>query len=148
MQVPPLRARRDQIEPLAREFAVEAARQGGVSAAAKFTAAALAVLRAHDWPGNIRELKNVIGRAVLLSNGGAIAKEHVLIDASPAKIAAPGGGDDELKAELREVERRRIVEALDACGGNQSRAAGKLGIARGTLVARIVDYGLARPRRK
>jgi DNA-binding NtrC family response regulator len=68
----------------------------------------------------------------------------------PAAIPepAPSAPPRTLPAEFQELERRRIVEALEACGGNQSRAAAMLGISRRTLVSRIGEFGLPRPRKR
>lgn len=167
---PPLRSRPAEIEPLARQFAAEAARESGYSAVPRFSPEALAALRGHLWPGNIRELKNVVRRAVVLAARGEIHPEHLWLEpwapagsapapsapapsapapSAPAPSApAPAAAGPALRSELREVERQRIVEALEACGGNQSRAAKVLQIARGTLIARMEEYGLSRPRKR
>jgi DNA-binding NtrC family response regulator len=63
---------------------------------------------------------------------------------APPTAAAPGP----LKQEVDEVERRRIVEALETCAGNQTRAAAALGISRNTLAARMEQFGIARPRKR
>jgi DNA-binding NtrC family response regulator len=71
--------------------------------------------------------------------------------ASPAEVRAevPAPAPQRtLSAEYQELERRRIIEALEACGGNQSRAATVLGISRKTLVTRIGEFGLPRPRKR
>jgi DNA-binding NtrC family response regulator len=59
--------------------------------------------------------------------------------------AMPSGANVDLFTEIKSVERARITEALERCGGNQSKAARLLGVSRGTLIARIEEYGLARP---
>jgi DNA-binding NtrC family response regulator len=163
LTIPPLRDRRQQIEPLAARFARAAA--GG--RADLLGAAALARLRAHTWPGNVRELKNVVERAALLAAGCPIGPEHVLLDEAqpgldapasagrpaPAPASAParapaaadpataGLSDDQL------AERQRIVAALEACHGNQTRAAQQLGISRATLVNKLSIYRVPRPRK-
>jgi len=153
LRLPPLRARRDAVERLAGEFAAEAAAENGAREVPHFTAEALEALRAHPWPGNVRELKNVVRRAVVLADGGEIGRAHLQLDPVMPPLAAATQPVDhaepaELKAELRDLERQRILAVLESCGGNQTRAAKQLGIARGTLIARIAEYGLARPRRK
>jgi two-component system, NtrC family, response regulator AtoC len=143
--VPPLRQRMAEVVPLARQFAVEAARPLGRAAPALSEPAA-AVLMKHDWPGNIRELRNVIELAVLLSEGELIEAQHISLDpqaaAAPAPtVAAPAAGGDP-----DQEERQRILRVLAECGGNQTKAARQLGMARGTLLARLDAYGVPRPR--
>ena len=173
--IPPLRKRRADVLPLARHFLAKAAEIHGRASPA-LGPAALEKLAAHRWPGNIRELKNVIERAALLARGGTIEPEHLTFGAArvgdatgeiratmappPMASAAPGsapwpapaplptpGGAGSLVDEVAEMERRRILEAMERCAGNQSRAAKMLGISRGTLIRRLEEYGHARPRK-
>src|SRR5262249_37438152 len=128
--------------------------------------AALQRLRRHIWPGNIRELRNVVERAVVLSQGrGVIEADDIAFDAfgaapepvQPAIVqptaptAPPVGGSFALPGLSDEgspdEERLRIQEAIAACNGNQTEAARKLGISRRTLVYRLTAYGLTRPRK-
>ncbi len=144
--IPPLRDRPAEIEPLARGFAAEAARRDGREAAPALSVAGLDALRSFAWPGNIRELRNVMERAVLLCGDGPIAPEHLGL--GKAKAAPPSPGDaPNLKGERDAAERRVIVEALEKCSGNQTKAAKMLGISRRTLVARVQAYGLGRQRK-
>ena len=145
LTIPPLRERPRDLPILARAFVTSLAR----GRAPEISEPAMAVLRAHGWPGNVRELRNVIERALLLCDGRTLLPEHlpppvpvVADDAEPAlPAAAPAarGPDGD--------ERTRILAALAACGGNQSRAARQLGISRKVLVARLDSYGVARPRK-
>jgi transcriptional regulator with GAF, ATPase, and Fis domain len=84
--IPPLRQRTDEIEPLARHF-VRLACKAGARGSLDLSAEALAILVAYDWPGNIRELKNVIDRAVLLSSGRRILPEHLPLEKMGRAIA-------------------------------------------------------------
>jgi two-component system response regulator AtoC len=138
LTVPPLRERRGEIVRLARAFATEQARDMG-RPAPEFSAAATDVLAADCWPGKIRELRNVVQRAVMLSDG-TILREH-LPEGFPRAVASPP------PAAQADDERTRILAALAACGGNQSRAARELGISRKVLIARLDSYGVARPRK-
>jgi DNA-binding NtrC family response regulator len=158
--LPPLRARRDDIVPLAEYFVARAA------AAAKrppppVTAAAVARLKAHPWPGNVRELRNVVDRAVLLSRWRVIDDEHLVLDAMEAPATAdriasapPSSGRsasnevDVLKGRLREIERTRVADALARTGGNESHAAKLLGISRFTLMKRMQEFRMTRPRKR
>jgi len=133
LTIPPLRERADEIVPLAEAFA-----RGRAALAPD----AIAALRAHAWPGNVRELKNVIERAVVLADGGRITARDLQL-AAPAAPARP----QTLPDRTDEVERAAIVEALERCAGNQTKAANVLGISRRMLVARLGKYNLPRPRK-
>ncbi len=173
--LPPLRERKTEIVPLARAFASESRGGEPITISAEVAAA----LEHHTWPGNIRELRNTIERAMLLSSGGAIRPRHLVLEPSrdsqpnlrdsqpnlrdsqprlrdsrpTLPMSAPDGAppvrpsQQSLASALADVERQRILEALQQCGGNQSRAARLLGISRTTLQARIDAYGLPRPRK-
>jgi two-component system response regulator AtoC len=133
LTIPPLRERRGRIVPLARELAP----------AVTLTSAAAAKLSAHAWPGNVRELKNVMERAALLADATTIDAEHIAFD-EPARATPPA---PPALDESEERERQRIVDALAQCGGNQSRAAKLLGMARSTLVTKLSILRIPRPRK-
>ncbi len=162
--VPPLRERVDEILPLARAFAAQAAPRG--QPAPSLSREAQEMLEKYGWPGNIRELRNVMERAVLLSGGSAITPAHLprekmipsggmasRTDAWPAALTdkglatVPPAPPSSLREDLERVERQRIADALEQCGYNQTKAARMLGMARGTLISRIEQYRLARPRK-
>jgi two-component system response regulator AtoC len=144
ISIPPLRDRVDEIAGLAQRFLAEAGAQAGRQLHLSRTA--LARLEQHPWPGNIRELRNVIERAALIADD-EIGEEHLqLVPAAGEGAPAPAASGGSLHADVESLERRRIVEALEACGGNQTRAAQKLGISRGTLLSRLKQYGITRPR--
>jgi transcriptional regulator with GAF, ATPase, and Fis domain len=160
LTLPPLRERVDEIEPLARAFAEDVSRQMGLPRAPRLSAASLAVLHRWRWPGNIRELRNVIQRAVLLcGDDSLITPGHLLIDdigpslstppqaPQPVAVPPPLGSPPRAAAGI-EDERERVVVALQQCAGNQAHAAKLLGISRGTLIKRVVDFGLPRPRKR
>jgi DNA-binding NtrC family response regulator len=137
LHIPPLRERADEIVPLAELFV---SRAGG----ATFSAAALAQLRAYAWPGNIRQLRNVVERAVMMCDGGAIEPKHLAFE-EPRRIAPPEPSPDR---PLDPNKPQDLVDALALCAGNQTRAARMLGISRNTLLARLDQFGLPRPRKK
>jgi two-component system response regulator AtoC len=150
LNVPPLRDRQSEIEPLARLF-LENARERFEMDEIRFSAAAIAALTSHGWPGNVRELKSAVERAALLANARVIEPNDLGL---PASDADSGGAPpryasatqiDELSTSP-DLERERIIRALEDCGGNQSRAAKLLGVSRRTLVRRIAQLGLPRPR--
>ena len=145
LSVPPLRERTEEIAPLAERFAENVCRQMG-RPVPRLTAETLAELEGYAWPGNVRELRNVVERCVALCEAEAVRPEHlpdVIRRASP-----PRSKLDELRAEIRELERERIVDVLEKHGGNQTLAAKELGISRRTLLHRLDEFELPRPRKK
>jgi DNA-binding NtrC family response regulator len=160
LEVPPLRERPLEIEPLALAFAREAAAQMNLSQPPRFSTDAIAALQAYPWPGNVRELRNAVERAVLLSSGGELtpadlelgraARETARLQGPESAVntlapAPPLGPASPLPAE-GDSERARILHALVTCAGNQRRAAEMLGLSRRTLVRRIAELDLPRPR--
>ena len=149
--IPPLRERREDILPLAREFLRIAGESRGPTSRQSLSPSAESLLLDHSWPGNVRELRNVIERAVVICEGSQIGVEHVELApfmAESASVAPENGG---LIAELsaKELEdRQRILDALTQCSGNQSKAAEKLGISRSTLINRLDAYRIGRPRKR
>ena len=164
--IPALRERKDEVLPLAEQFVTAAAAPLGRSFT--FSEDAKQWLTGYDWPGNIRELRNACERAVLLATGMLIESHHLTTiddtsrranDASarrittvppPPGIRAPSAGDmpAQVRATVAELEKQRILEALERCAGNQTRAAEVLGISRRTLINRLDEYGIARPRKR
>jgi transcriptional regulator with AAA-type ATPase domain len=138
LTIPPLRERPSEIPALARRFVREACAQMGRPPAG-ITEAAETLLARYEWPGNVRELRSAMLRAALFAQGERIGVEHFEIAA--AGPSAPVAGA--LRGEVRELERRRIVEALARSGGNLSGAARSLGIARGTLRSRMRELDVA-----
>ena len=132
--VPPLRGRPDDIVPLAERFVRELAPGKPVLLAPD----AVAVLRGHGWPGNVRELRNAVERAVAVREGDLLRASDfaALIDTSRR------AGDGPLRRTLDDVEKETIVEALEACGGNQTRTAKRLGLSRRALIYKLEKYGL------
>ncbi|XXT19634.1 sigma 54-interacting transcriptional regulator [Sorangium sp. So ce429] len=200
LTIPPLRERPGEVAALAQLFAERTAKElfpsEASAGAVPISPAALVGLQRHSWPGNIRELRNVIERAVILANGAPIGLEHLLLSpladpihpshastllahassasaptpaaasasAAAASLAPPpnaksvpdgaqraqddaGASPTRLRDAMEAHERERIVQALEQCTGNQTRAAALLGISRRTLVERIRVYGLPRPRK-
>jgi two-component system, NtrC family, response regulator AtoC len=156
--IPPLRERKDEILPLAEQFVASAS--GPLGRAFVLADDARAWLTEHDWPGNIRELRNACERAVLLAPGSVIEKQHLTIEEpkrAPGRYRSPttpppgmftSDMPTQVRATVAELEKQRILEALDKCAGNQTRAAELLGISRRTLINRLDEYGIARPRKR
>lgn len=148
--IPPLRERLDEVVPLARSFLAEAAREAGFGSVPLLSPECIAWMQGHTWPGNIRELKNAINRAVLLSTGGIVQPEHLALDDNynPGRAAPVPSAPAPITANPGDAERQRIVQALADCGGNQTRAAKLLGISRRTLSSRLNQLDIPRPRKK
>ncbi len=180
LDIPPLRERRSEILQLATEFAIDASRRAGKSPA-RFSERAIRWMLDYAFPGNVRELKNLVERAVLLAQSGPIQPDHLAPDrtltalsqprpasspqasraAMPSDVteefalrptlppprSEPFAGGAELRAELAELERQRIVDAMARSAGNQTKAAKLLGISRRMLLSRLDLYALPRPRK-
>jgi DNA-binding NtrC family response regulator len=98
---------------------------------------AMSILMAHDYPGNVRELENIIERAFVFSSGPAILPDALPegLGRSPAPPSVAGS--------LEEAEELAVRQALEAHGGNRSRAARELGIHRSTLLRKMKRFGLS-----
>jgi transcriptional regulator with PAS, ATPase and Fis domain len=150
LTIPPLRARVSEIRRLAETFIAQISRELGRPEPGIPTKV-LQLLEAYSWPGNIRELKNVMERAVLLCAGPMIDTEHLPMDKLGAQ-SNPGLGSVTTAPEMPAQpgppdERQRIIDALAACAGNQSRAAKRLGMPRRTFVSRLDEYRIPRPKK-
>ncbi len=193
--IPPLRERPGEIELLAKRFSSEAAARLS-RPAPTLGADVVALLQRYPWPGNIRELRNMMERAVLLSTGGRVTLEHLPVDrlsaravpqahahvqthAAPQPVLPPGALPPGMPSRSSTVpmmpavsepttpfgrplaagaaavgepagndERSRILDALQRAGGNQKEAARLLGISRGTLLSRLDQFGIQRPRKR
>ena len=181
LSIPPLRERRARIGPLALQLFREAQAAAHGASPLVLDVDVIPYLEAYDFPGNVRELKSIAQRAVLLSRGGPIGTRHIVRTAkapsaaqslaAPAREegrpAEPRGGRQSLQteegaslaqgaggptptsvlSESEERERARIVLALEARAGNQTRAAKDLGMSRATLVTRLDVLRIPRPRK-
>lgn len=150
----PLRERPEDIEPLTRFLLSDV---GGTSPP-ELDQLALDALKSYSWPGNVRQLKNTLERAVILSNNGKITinelpPEVVRPSATPAQVYSaplqPGTADYGVNAAgapapLRDVERQQILAALEKTGWHRGKTAEMLGISPSTLYRRLRDYNLER----
>ncbi|HEY0194127.1 MAG TPA: sigma 54-interacting transcriptional regulator, partial [Kofleriaceae bacterium] len=163
INLPPLRDRLDDLGPLMTHFIAKFSRQMGL-AAAPATPDALAKLREYNWPGNVREVENIIERAMILAKGAPVSAVHLDFGrratshaAVPAPAAPSGTGpqpvvasaspalaDDgkSLAERLLDSERKEIVAAVEKSRGNIASAARTLGINRSTLYYRLRKHGL------
>jgi two-component system response regulator AtoC len=142
LQVPPLRERGQDVSLLADYFLVK--RQTKLSESARVC------LQQYRWPGNVRELENILERAAILAGNQAIQPQHLPADISQ-QIATPGpdkSSDDTGSHDLsipratEAIERRLILQALDACQGNKTKAAKLLEISERSLWNKLNQYDL------
>jgi transcriptional regulator with PAS, ATPase and Fis domain len=172
--IPPLRERVAEVSRLATHFLSEAAKRVH-RRAPRLSGEAIAMLESHSWPGNVRELRNVMDRALMMCRGDVVGGDGILLDpveappvaehrsrhppapsaappvAPPAHAKARSGGASargRLVRRDRDTECAMIQKALEDAGGHQGRAAELLGISRRTLINRLEEYGLARPRKR
>jgi transcriptional regulator with PAS, ATPase and Fis domain len=141
--LPPLRARRDDVEALAETLLEDIARRSGLPVRS-LAPDALDALAAHDWPGNIRELRNVLEQAVLMHDELMLhAAQLPPLGAAPRAAAPPTASSDIVKPlpdQLADVERHAIASALKATGGNRVAAAKLLKMSRAALYDRLARY--------
>ncbi|MGE5177915.1 MAG: sigma-54-dependent transcriptional regulator [Bacteroidota bacterium] len=140
IHIPPLRARREDVPLLVAHF-VHRLGADHPRGARSVTPEAMERLAAYAWPGNIRELKNLIERLLIMTDGDAIERADV-------EDALPAGGGDEPPSEIRaardKAERDTILAMLRDCQWNVSEASRRLGMDRGYLHRKIKRYGLSR----
>lgn len=137
LTVPPLRERAEDIPMLSERLIAEFAGELGRSIP-ELTTEASAMLKSQPWPGNIRELRSVVERAILLGNGRAIVPDDLRFDVEPTPSLTP--------ASLMDNERMFLLEALRSEGGNVLKTAQRLGLARSALYKKIKKFGIEIPR--
>ena len=136
LRVPPLRERKEDIPLFVEQFIGNLSRDLGRSNL-EVSASALQALQAYRWPGNIRELRNVIERAVIIAEDSTIKPEHLRFQVSPS---TPEPSNDIWKMTLEQSEALHISRVLEATDGIVDRAAAQLGIAKSTLYTKIKYY--------
>jgi two-component system response regulator HydG len=129
LRVPPLRKRVEDIAPLASHFLALH------DPSLRFSPDALDILMRHSWPGNIRELRNVVMRAAVLSMGDEICAADL-----PLEPPGQNGYSAHGSSSLEGMERKMILDALHSTNGHQQKAAAKLGISRRTLSRKLKIY--------
>jgi two-component system, NtrC family, response regulator AtoC len=152
--VPPLRDRKDDIPPLAHEFARRYGDRFGLGTITLDPALIEALTRA-EWPGNVRQLENTIARLAALSSGGTITLADYQAASGEVPIVEPDApseplpplppdarGGPSLKEQVEAFERGLVARSLESTGGNQSEAARRLGVSRVTLIDKMKKYGL------
>ena len=144
--VPPLRERKDDI-PLLSQFLLEKLCTRMARPDARITPEAIRKLMEYSFPGNIRELENVLERALIYADGDVIAPRDLYLgdwqglraDISPGE---ENGTSERSPGSLEDIERQAIEKALAKWAGNRSKAATELGISRGTIIKKIKLFGL------
>ena len=152
IDIPPLRERTGDIEVLARHFVERFCRDLKKRPLA-FSPEAVDEMQRYEWPGNVRELQNCIERACILTEGDTIRPRHlnlsfregIAAEAPPdawEQIDLAGTMADASRRILIEVERRKIVKALQEAGGQKPKAADLLQVSYKTFVQKLKDYGI------
>jgi DNA-binding NtrC family response regulator len=129
LRVPPLRDRIADIAPLARHFLAQQDPRLSLSPSA------IDLLEAQPWPGNIRELRNVVTKAAILAQS-----EEISASDFPNTVSSRYVVESAVATNLESIEKRAILDALNASGGHQQRAAAQLGISRRTLNRKLKLY--------
>jgi transcriptional regulator with PAS, ATPase and Fis domain len=146
LHLPPLRERGDDVLALADHFLRQFSAKYGKNVR-RIDARAREALLSYPWPGNVRELSHVIERAVLWSREATLNVEHLSVTA-PMRVAVemppgvPEPSPNLDSGDLTQVERSMIERAMRESGGNQTRAAQRLGISRDTLRYRLKKFGI------
>ena len=148
IELAPLRVRPEDIIPIAEHFLREMAARRGV-APKRLDASTQALLRKHSWPGNAREIRNVVERASILAPSNVVLPSHLKLqrrqlvsfdaDAIAGMIAIPARGKS-----LEEIEREAVRLTMILTAGNLSAAAKVLGVSRPTLTRKLRDAGITR----
>jgi transcriptional regulator with GAF, ATPase, and Fis domain len=155
IELPPLRSYKDNLEVLAQVFVQQAAEKHQIPAS-RVSPEALAVLDAHDFPGNVRELKNAMEHAVILAAGGEICPEHLprsMTIAPPAEAPVPKSPTprptlrEQRERWLAPLERRYLEDLLAETDGRVTDAARVAGVDRVTFYRLLEKRGLSRSRR-
>ena len=138
VELPPLRQRKDDIPLLADHFLARYAEENG-KAVNEISKEALELLTRYAYPGNVRELQNIVERAVVMARGEVVTRADLPVE---VQKAAPAPVADTLPAQVEELEKTAIAQALERAGGVQSRAAEILGLTERNLRYKLKKYGL------
>jgi transcriptional regulator with PAS, ATPase and Fis domain len=133
--IPPLRERKEAIFKIA-EYIINKLSQKMGKEPLKLSKKSKEILKNYPWPGNIRELENILERNLILAKGKELNIELEFIDIKRVY------GDKEISGSLKEIEKKAILEALKKAGGNKKKAAELLGISLRTLYYKIKEYNL------
>ena len=139
VHVPSLRERAEDIPLLTNHFARKQAELSGTRPA-EISAGAIEFLRKLPWPGNIREMKNLVDRTILVSGKQTITEQDFKEQYTEPPAGIPQGGEP--VGQIDEVERAMVLRAMETYGGNHSKVAAALGLSRQALYRRMEKYGI------
>jgi len=148
LTIPPLRERKEDIGLLVNYFIKQYAEANG-RPAPEMTPEALQALVQYDWPGNVREVKNIVERMIVLSSGAKLTLDNIPEDIlhgrgnSAGRLSVTDSGNSETVGRIDQMEKGLIEKTLTDAGGNKSKAAQMLGISRRTLYRKIDEYKIA-----
>ena len=156
IRTPALKDHREDIASLVSRFLAELSAANG-NTVTGIEPAALKMLEDYDWPGNVRQLRNVIEKMVVLASGARLTVDDIPVEVSAPRPAVPAArppasdipsstGSQSLpttSATLAEGEREQILAALERCHGNKSKAAEELGISRRTIHRKLKEWGIS-----
>ncbi len=138
LEIPPLRARKEDIPLLARNFLTEVCRRERLPKL-KISDGACEILKKHDWPGNVRELRGLMRQVAWKAQGPTIEPQHLPPTLNKGQIFAAAGN---LEEQMAGAERAIIEAALQSCGGSRAMTAGMLGIHRTALYKKMKKLGI------
>jgi two-component system NtrC family response regulator len=144
VSLPPLRERKEDIPPLIEHFLKKYSRENQ-KPVVSLSKEAKDLLMNYHYPGNVRELENIIERAVVLSRGDSITTQDLPLNLRESKVEdlmKEAGGGRSLRETLEEIERIRITQALEKSHGVQTKAAEELGISERVLRYKMKKYGI------
>jgi len=141
MSVPPLRERKEDIPPLIDHFVRRYSRENGKEIR-EISREARDMLLKYDYPGNVRELENIIERAVVISRGPVLTMEDLPFRELPELAAETRHPQGKLRDAVEDLEKRMIIDALEEAGRHQTRAAEILGLSERMLRYKLKKYGL------
>ncbi|MFH1176843.1 MAG: sigma-54 dependent transcriptional regulator [Acidobacteriota bacterium] len=140
LRVPPLSQRREDISLLVNEFIMDFARRSGLPAK-RVSAEATSVMESYDWPGNVREIRNLAERLMIMVSDDEIAPGHLQLGPSPPHAGA-GAELVSLKEARERFERTYVDQVIRACGNNMSQAARVLGLERSHFYRKLRSLGV------
>ena len=151
INIPPLRERKADVLALSKTMI--ARHYNGDQSPPTLSANAIKLLEKHDWKGNVRELENVIQRALIMANGSMITENDLIFESTPSAISTeplemPETSENELSAGVRAVEDKLILDTLVSANGSRKNTAERLGISARTLrykIARMREAGVEIP---